>query len=82
MEVALCQKLLHLLQVKNNSDNLKKIGKFLYLPFQMLVIVGVFGIIGYKLDKWLNTNFPVFLLIFIILGIVLSLYNVFLELKK
>ncbi len=81
MEPVLCPSL-QMLQVKNNSDNLKKIGKFLYLPFQMLVIVGMFGFVGYKLDKWLATSFPIFLLIFIILGIALSLYNVFLELKK
>ncbi|MBN2892349.1 MAG: AtpZ/AtpI family protein [Bacteroidales bacterium] len=63
-------------------DELRKIGKYLNMPFQMLAIIGlgVFG--GIKLDKLLNLNFPVFTIILAILSVVLAIYVVVKDLIK
>lgn len=48
----------------------------------MFVIIAIFTFLGYKIDYWLKMKFPVFLLLFIFLGLFLSLYYVFKELKN
>lgn len=33
------------------------------LAIQLLVVLGVFGWVGYKIDQWLELKFPAFLLL-------------------
>ena len=52
------------------------------LAFQMLFIIGAGAGAGYGLDYLLNTTFPVFLLIFTILGVFGSIWYVIKDLLK
>ncbi|MEA3451498.1 MAG: AtpZ/AtpI family protein [Bacteroidota bacterium] len=70
------------MQKNNNSNNYKKIGKYLNLPFQMLAIIAFFVFGGIKLDQWLEFNFPVFTLILTIIGVTLSIYVAIKDLIK
>jgi hypothetical protein len=36
--------------------------KYSGLAIQLLVAIGVFGFIGYKIDQWLEIQFPAFML--------------------
>jgi ABC-type polysaccharide/polyol phosphate export permease len=52
--------------------------KYSGLAIQMVVVIGVFGWLGYKLDQYLGLNFPAFLLAFIFLafiGMMVQLYR-------
>lgn len=52
--------------------------KYSGLAIQMVVVIGVFGWLGYKLDQYLGLNFPAFLLSFIFLafiGMMVQLYR-------
>lgn len=59
---------------KKEKKELNNYVKYSNLAFQMAVIIflGVWG--GLKLDDWINTDFPVFTLIFTLLSIGLSMY--------
>lgn len=37
--------------------------KYSSLAIQLLVVIGLFGWIGYKIDGWLNFKFPLFMLL-------------------
>lgn len=37
--------------------------KYSSLAIQLLVVIGVFGWLGFKIDQWLGINFPAFLLL-------------------
>jgi hypothetical protein len=37
--------------------------KYSGLAIQLLVVIGVFGWLGYKIDGWLELKFPAFLLL-------------------
>lgn len=49
--------------------------KYSNIGIQMLVIIaaGVFG--GYKLDKWMENEFPVFLLLLSTIGLAAAIYT-------
>jgi len=47
------------------SNNYLKYGG---LAFQLLVVIGVFGLIGYKIDQWLGLRIPAFTLILAFAG--------------
>ncbi len=49
--------------------------KYSGLAFQMAVTIGLMAFLGYKIDIWLNLNFPVFLLIFVFAGLAGSIYQ-------
>jgi hypothetical protein len=38
--------------------------KYSSLAIQLLVTIGVFGWLGYRLDQWLELRFPAFMLLF------------------
>lgn len=40
--------------------------KYSSLAIQLVVVIGVFGWLGYKLDLYLELGFPVFMLLFIL----------------
>lgn len=68
------------MQEKNPNDRPKKAkslrdyARYSNLGFQMVAImlVGVFG--GIRLDKWLNTGFPVFTVVLSFLAVVIAIY--------
>jgi hypothetical protein len=37
--------------------------KYSGLAIQLLVVIGLFGWIGYRIDRWLELKFPAFLLL-------------------
>jgi len=57
------------------KQNVENILKYSNLGVQMLVIIflSVFG--GYHLDKYLELSFPVFTLIFSLVGIFAAIYH-------
>lgn len=48
--------------------------KYSGLAIQMAVTIGLMGWIGFKIDRWLQLKFPIFLLVLVSLGFVGSLY--------
>ncbi len=54
--------------------NLKDYARYSNLGLQMIVVIllGVFG--GIKLDKYLQTKFPVFTVVLSFLGVILAMY--------
>lgn len=67
---------------KEKKKALKAYARYSSIAFQMLVIIlaGVFG--GRELDHWLDMGFPVFTLIFTILGVLLAIYSVIRDLLR
>jgi len=59
-----------------NKNNLNSYVKYSNIAIQMLVIIllGVFG--GYKLDKWLELQFPIFTVILSLLSVIMAIYLV------
>ncbi len=53
---------------------LKNYAKYSSIGFQMIVIIGAGAFGGYKLDQYLELNFPVFTLVLTILAVVLAIY--------
>jgi F0F1-type ATP synthase assembly protein I len=45
------------------------------LAFEMIIIMGAGVWLGVKLDQWLNTNFPIFTLVLMILSVIGSIYH-------
>lgn len=50
--------------------------------FQLLGGIGLGGWIGYRLDKYLNLAFPVFLLLFVMGVLVAMIYQMYKQLKE
>jgi F0F1-type ATP synthase assembly protein I len=48
--------------------------KYSGMAFQTGFIIAAFTFGGYKLDEWVQTNFPVFLMIGLFAGIFLGMY--------
>lgn len=69
------------MKIKKPKDP-KNFGKYLNIPFQMLVIIGlgVFG--GIKLDEYFNFDFPVCTLILTIIAVILAIYHSIKDLIK
>lgn len=61
------------LKEKNKLDN-KKFMRYLNMPFQMLIIIGLGVFAGIQLDKISGIDFPLFALIFVILSVILAIY--------
>ncbi|HYG03967.1 MAG TPA: AtpZ/AtpI family protein [Chryseosolibacter sp.] len=51
--------------------------KYTSLAFQLLIVIGVFGWLGHKLDGWLGLQFPVFMLILGFLGFGGMMYQIY-----
>ncbi len=67
---------------KNKTDNYNKILKYLNIPFEMLVIIGLGTWGGIQLDRVFATKFPIFSVILIFLSIALAIYYVVKDLLK
>lgn len=64
---------------EKNKEKKKEPGYVAYakysgMAFQMGFIIAAFTYGGYKLDEWIATKFPVFLMIGLFLGLFLGLY--------
>lgn len=52
--------------------------KYSGLAIQLVVVIGVFGWAGYKLDQYLELQYPIFMLLFILMafgGMMYQLYK-------
>jgi F0F1-type ATP synthase assembly protein I len=56
--------------------------KYSSLAIQMVVVIGLFGWLGYKLDRYFEFQFPVFLLTFTMLAFAGMLYQLYRSLDK
>lgn len=61
-----------------SSPNLRSVGTFVITELVVSISIGVF--FGYNLDQYFHTK-ALFLFIFIILGLISSLYNIYRKLK-
>ncbi|MCS6821795.1 MAG: AtpZ/AtpI family protein [Microscillaceae bacterium] len=52
------------------------------LGFQMAATIGVFVWIGISLDRWLNLSFPIFVLVFSLIGVIGTMISLINELNK
>ncbi len=59
---------------KFKSKLLKEIAPYINLGWQLVITIFIFVIIGWFLDKWLETK-PIFLIIFSLLGCVVGMYD-------
>ncbi len=57
-----------------NKDQ-KKFIQYSSLAFEMIAIMGLGVFLGYKIDHWLNLNFPAFTLILMVLSVVAAIYH-------
>ena len=72
-------------QQQNQPDQKKPVNSYMKysgLAFQILAAIGVFGWIGYKLDQYLNFEFPIFMLLFGFLAFGGMLYQVYKSLNQ
>lgn len=58
------------------------LAKYAGLGMQMMVTIAVAGVIGYFIDRQLSFRFPLFLLVFVIMAMVGSIYLLMKNLPK
>jgi hypothetical protein len=56
--------------------------KYSSLAIQLLVAIGIFGYLGYRLDGWLNLKFPAFMLLFGFLAFAGMMFQLYRSVKK
>ncbi|WP_304517267.1 AtpZ/AtpI family protein [Cecembia rubra] len=56
--------------------------KYIGLSFQMFAIIGLGTALGWYIDQKSQTNFPVWLLLFCFLSIVLAFYQLYVSMKN
>ncbi|MFA6126456.1 MAG: AtpZ/AtpI family protein [Bacteroidales bacterium] len=61
-------------KLENEKRSLKDYARYSNLAFKLIAVILAAFFIGWQVDKWINTGFPIFTLIFSITGIILSLY--------
>ncbi len=64
------------------SKPFNKYQKYSGLAIQMAVTIGVMAFIGFKLDGWLQLNFPVFLLLLTFSSFAGTMYRLVKSLEK
>lgn len=71
-----------MLNNKQKKKHLNNYARYSGMGFQMLaiILIGVFG--GMKLDQWLGLKYPVFLVLFSILSVILAIYSAVKDLLK
>jgi ATP synthase protein I len=50
------------------------------ISMALAIVIGIF--IGYYLDKWFNTKYPYFFIIFMLLGIIAGFRNLYVIMKR
>ncbi len=56
--------------------------RYVGLATQWMIMLGGGAWLGYKLDKYLGWNFPLFLILFPLIALVVSLWGLIKELNK
>lgn len=56
--------------------------KYSSLAFQLLVVIGLFGWLGYKLDGWLGLKFPVFTILLVLVGFGGMMYQLYRSINR
>lgn len=69
-------------QKKKKPDLLREYGKYSSLAFQMAIIVGGLTWLGYWIDSFTGWHFPVFMVVFAMLSVVLAIYYAIKDLIK
>lgn len=65
-----------------NNNKIKSYVQYSGLVFQMMGIIGLFTVAGYKLDQNQASKTPIYTAILSLLGVCISLYTVIKSLKK
>lgn len=65
-------------QGKNTTNFVKYTG----MGFQMLATIGIFAVVGYKIDQMRNSHSAVFTALLGLLGVLISLYQVVRQLNS
>lgn len=65
-----------------NNNKIKSYVQYSGLVFQMMGIIGLFTVAGYKLDQNQASKTPIYTAILSLLGVCISLYMVIKSLKK
>ena len=77
-----------LIEIKNRCNHLpkepnhKSYLKYSGLGLQLFITIGIFGWLGYEMDKGWNEGSPLFIIIMIFLGIVGGFYQFFKSVNK
>lgn len=61
-------------ELQKNKERLNNYARYSGLVFQMLAIIGIGVFGGIKIDKWLETSFPVFTVVLSFLSVILAIY--------
>lgn len=56
--------------------------KYSSLALQLLVTIGLFAWLGYKLDGWLNLTYPIFLIVFVFVAFAGMMYQLYKSIDK
>jgi ATP synthase protein I len=65
-----------------NNNKIKSYVQYSGLVFQMMGIIGLFTVAGYKLDQNQASKTPIYTAVLSLLGVCISLYMVIKSLKK
>lgn len=66
----------------NNKPLSAQLLEFSGMAFEMLIIIGIFVFLGRLIDKKVILQLPIFTIIFSLLGLAVSFYQVFKRLQK
>ncbi len=58
------------------------LAKYTGIAFQMLATIGIFTLIGYKIDENRNAKKPIFTALFSLFGVIISLVQIIRSLQK
>lgn len=60
--------------LNKRKKQLNDYARYSSLALQMIIVIaaGVFG--GYKIDKWLENSFPIFLIVLSFFGVAIAIY--------
>jgi F0F1-type ATP synthase assembly protein I len=67
---------------RSQKNKLNSYVKYSNLALQMLVIIGLGTFGGYLLDNYLNWGFPLFVVLFSVLSVVVAIYTAVKDLIK
>jgi F0F1-type ATP synthase assembly protein I len=56
--------------------------KYSSLALQLLVTIGLFAWLGYKLDGWLKLKYPIFLIVFVFVAFAGMMYQLYKSIDK
>ncbi len=68
--------------LQKTKERLNSYARYSGLVFQMLAIIGIGVFGGIKIDKWLQTSFPIFTVILSFLSVILAIYYAIKDLIK